>query len=81
MPKCRCDLLFLSLQLPINPWAEPLHSQASVICCRAINSCFRELLRFSLNAEYLVDVTSKNEQYSSREHFDFDICDTILYCH
>jgi len=34
-----------------------------------------------LNAEYLVDVTFKNEQYSSREHFDFDICITTLYCH
>jgi hypothetical protein len=31
-----------------------------------------------LSAEYLVDVTSKNEQYSSREHFDFDIYNTIF---
>gem|GEM_PF-5895203 len=33
-----------------------------------------------LSAEYLVDVISKNEQYSSREHFDFDICIIIFFC-
>ena len=26
-----------------------------------------------LTAEYLIDVTSRNAQYNSREHFDFDI--------